>query len=225
MGEPALRPTFPSFEELVAKNDKDGDRTISRDEYPTMMIFHRPEGAEAPENGASLRFNHSDRDNSGEIDEAEWKKQLQDMADFRARYKTHGMLSIPIHSEGLIAQKEIRTLEDQAIPEVPSPLFYKGLIYFVKNGGALTCYDFKKNRRADRMRTKGSGTHYASPIIANDKIYTLAGDGKVSVLSLGPKPKVLAVNAFDDRIYASPAVSDGVIFIRTHSKLYAFGTK
>lgn len=225
MGEPALRPTFPSFEKLVAKNDKDGDKLISRDEYPKMMIFHRPEGIEAPENGASLRFEYSDNDKNGEITEAEWNVQLQNMDNFRARYKTHGMLAIPLESHGLVDQEKVRTLEDQAIPEVPSPLFHNGLIYFVKNGGVLTCYDLQKNERVYRIRTQGSGTHYASPIIANDKLYTIAGDGKVSVLRVGAKPKVIAVNKFDDRIYASPAASDGVLYIRTHTKLYALGNK
>ena len=225
MGEPALRPTFPSFEKLVAKNDKDGDKLISRDEYPKMMIFHRPEGIEAPENGASLRFEYSDKDKNGEITEAEWNVQLQNMDNFRARYKTHGMLAIPLESHGLVDQEKVRTLEDQAIPEVPSPLFHNGLIYFVKNGGVLTCYDLQKNERVYRIRTQGSGTHYASPIIANDKLYTIAGDGKVSVLRVGAKPKVIAVNKFDDRIYASPAASDGVLYIRTHTKLYALGNK
>ena len=225
MGEPALRPTFPSFEKLISKNDKDGDKLISRDEFPIMMIFHRPDGAEAPENGASLRFEYSDKDKNGKITEGEWKVQLQNMADFRARYQTHGMLAIPLASQGLVDQEKVRTLEDQAIPEVPSPLFHNGLIYFVKNGGVLTCYDLKKNKRVYRMRTQGSGTHYASPIIANNKLYTIAGDGKVSVLSLGPNPKIVAVNQFNERIYASPAVSKGVLYIRTHAKIYAFGTK
>ena len=222
MGEPALRPTFPSFDELLEKHDQDDDKLVSRDEFPRMMIFYRPEGAEAPQNGAALPFRSADKNKDKEIDADEWKTQLAELAAFRARYKTHGMLAIPINSKGLVDQKDIRTLAKRGIPEVPSPLFHEGLIYFVKNGGALSCVNSKNGERVFRMRTTGKGTHYASPIIANDKLFTFAGDGKVSVLSLGTKSKVLATNQLDDRIYATPAIVDGVIYIRTHSKLYAF---
>ena len=76
-----------------------------------------------------------------------------------------------------------------------------------------------------RIRTRGTGTHYASPIIADGKIFSLAGNGQVSVIRLGPRPAILAVNDLEEETYASPAIVDGVIYIRTHSRLYAFGKK
>ena len=223
MGEPALRPAFPSFEKLVADHDKDRDRLISRDEFPRLMIFHRPDGAEAPQNGAALGFASADRNKNGEITAGEWKTQLRRMAEFRARYKTHGMLAIPIDSKGLVEASRVRTLEREGIPEVPSPLFHDGHVYFVKNGGVLTCTEVKTGRRVSRIRTRGRGTHYASPIIADGKLFSTAGDGTITVLSLEPKPRILAVNRMGDRTYATPAVVDGVLYVRTHKTLYAFG--
>ena len=223
MGEPALRPKFPSFDELVSAHDKNQDQRITRNEFPRLMIFHRPDGAEAPQNGAAVGFKWSDSNKDGAIDKQEWNEKLNQLAAFRARYKTHGMLAIPIHSQGLIEASAIRTLEQQSIPEVPSPLVHNGYVHFVKNGGVLTTIELKSGKRTSRIRTKGRGTHYASPIIANDKLYSTAGDGVISVLSLGPKPKVLAVNAMKDDVYATPAVDNGVLYVRTHHKLYAFG--
>ena len=72
------------------------------------------------------------------------------------------------------------------------------------------------------MRTRGRGTHYASPLIADDKLFTTAGDGRISVLTLGPNPEILAVNDMQDRVYATPAIVDGTIYVRTHSALFAF---
>ena len=74
-----------------------------------------------------------------------------------------------------------------------------------------------------RTRTKGTGTHYASPIVCNGKLYSTAGDGKISVLTLGRRPRVLAVNDMQDQTYATPAIVDGVLYVRTHHRLYAFG--
>ena len=225
LGEPALRPEFPSFEKLLAEHDKDSDKLISRNEFPTLWIFHRPDGAEAPQNGATVRFERADRNRDRKIDAGEWEAQLKGIEKFRAGYKTHGILAIPIDSSGLVEAGKIRTLETQGIPEVPSPLCDGTYVYFVKNGGVLTCLELKTGKRVYRMRTKGSGTHYASPLIAGGNLFTTAGNGMISVLSLGPKPQLLATNKMGDRVYATPAISDGVLYVRTHAALYAFGEK
>ena len=225
MGEPSLRPEFPSFEELVANHDQDNDALIDEDELPRMWIFHRPDGAEAPQNGATVRFRSVDKDKSRTIDAAEWSKKLRELAAFRASYKTHGILSIPVGSQGLLTGEEVKSLATRNIPEVPSPIAHHGYLYFVKNGGVLSVLDLNSGKTITRVRTRGEGTHYASPIIADGKLFSTAGDGTISILSLGAKPKVLQVNSMGDRCYATPACSDGVLYIRTHQRLYAFGLK
>ena len=225
MGEPVLRPTFPSFEQLLVKHDKDGDKLISRDELPRLWIFYRPEGAEAPQNGATIRFERVDKDRNRTISADEWSQQLQDLEKFRAGYGTHGMLAIPIDSQGSLKEEQVRTLDTNSIPEVPSPLYHDGHVYYVKNGGILTCLELATGKRVYRTRTRGTGTHYASPIIADGKLFSLAGNGLVSVIRLGPRPMILASNDLGEETYASPAIVDGTIYIRTHTRLYAFGLK
>ena len=173
-------------------------------------------------NGATIRFGQTDTNRDRLIDEQEWKDRLVGLEKFRQGYQTHGILAIPIDSEGSVGPTEYRTLETQAIPEVPSPLCDGKHIYFVKNGGVLTCLDVESGERVYRTRTGGRGTHYASPLIADGKLYTVAGDGRISVVTLGAKPDVLATNEMDDQVYATPAIVDGTIYVRTHSALYAF---
>lgn len=223
MGEPSLRPSFPVFERLISKHDENGDNRINRDEFPTLWIFHRPDGAEAPMNGGTIHFDHADKNKDGEIAAGEWSAATGELEKFRSGYDTHGILAIRVDSEGLVGAGEVRTLERQGIPEVPSPVFDGRYVYFVKNGGILTCLDVTTGQRVYRMRTRGSGTHYASPLIADGKMYTIAGNGRVSVLTLGANPKILAVNDMQDGVYATPAVVGGTIYVRTHSALFAFG--
>ena len=45
----------------------------------------------------------------------------------------------------------------------------------------------------------------------------------ISVLTLGPKAKIVATNDLGCEVYATPAVVDGVLYVRTHKGLYAFG--
>jgi len=222
MGEPALRPKFPAYEELVTNNDKDADKLVSKDEFPSLWIFHRPEGAEAPHNGAPLSFRSVDKNGDGELDADEWNAKLADIEKWRSGYKNHGLLAIPVGSEGVIDLADVRILEQQGIPEVPSPIYHDGFVYLIKNGGVLTCIDVEQGKRVSKLRTKGKGTHYASPVVADGKLFTTAGDGTISVMSLGAKPKMLAVNSMGDGTYATPAIVDGTLYVRTHKRLYAF---
>lgn len=221
MGEPVLRPPFPSFEKLLDQHDQDANRTIDKEEFPKLWIFHRPLGAEAPQNGATVRFRNADQNGDGEIDQNEWRHQLEELAAFRSRYRTHGLLSIDIGSEGIVAETSIQTLETRGIPEVPSPIYHDGYVYLIKNGGLLTCIKVSTGQREYQIRTGSRGTHYASPLIANNHLFTTSGDGKISVLTLGPDPKILSTNDMEDKVFATPAIVDGVLYVRTHHGLYA----
>lgn len=225
-GEPALTPIFPPFEKLIETNDKNKDILISPDEFPRkLMYFHRSEGVEAPQNGAPLRFSHVDSNRNGSVDPEEWRKLLDRTAERRKRHIPHGLVAIPINSKGNLDAKQIRFLERNGIPEVPSPLAYNGYIYFAKNGGILTAIDMKSGKRIYRTRTGGRGTHYASPILANNRLYITAGDGQISVVTTGPDPKILATNDMQQKTFATPAIVGGVIYVRTHDTLFAFESK
>jgi outer membrane protein assembly factor BamB len=222
MGEPSLRPPFPTFEQLIAEHDQDSDHRITRNELPTLWIFHRPDGAEAPMNGGTVSFDFADKNKDRGITAEEWSTTTRELEQFRSGYDTHGMLAIRLDSQGLVQPDDIRTLETQGIPEVPSPVSDGSHVYFVKNGGILTCLDLATGQRVYRTRTRGRGTHYASPLIADGKIYSAAGDGRISVLTLGADPEILAVNDMQENVYATPAIVDGTIYVRTHSALFAF---
>lgn len=222
MGEPALRPEFPAYDELVSEHDRNEDGEIQASEFPRLWIFHRPEGAEAPENGATISFRSVDRNQNERLERTEWERQLKDLERFRQGYQTHGLLSLPLAASGVLSESDVVTLETQGIPEVPSPISDGRHVYLVKNGGLVTCIDLETGERVYRKRTGGRGTHYASPIIAGGHLYVADGRGQIAVLTLGEQPEVVALNSLNDPIYATPAVSGDVLYIRSHSALWAF---
>ena len=174
-------------------------------------------------NGAKIRFERADQNKDAKLSADEWRRQLKGIEKFRANYQTHGILAIPLKSDGMLGVDQIRTLETQGISEVPSPVSDGKYLYFVKNGGVLSCLEIATGKRVYRKRTGGKGTHYASPLIAGGRIYCTAGDGKISVISTGVNPEVLAINDMEEDVFATPAIVDGVIYVRTHSSLCAFG--
>lgn len=173
-------------------------------------------------NGAPVSWKHADKNRDAKIDRDEWMKTTDELEQFRAGYEMHGLIAIPIDSKGFVGADQIRTLATHGIPEVPTPVFDGTYAYMVKNGGLLTCIDVTSGETIYRTRTRGAGTHYASPLIADGRLYTFAGNGQISVLELGPSHRILAVNDMKDGVYATPAIADGIIYVRTHSALHAF---
>ena len=133
-------------------------------------------------------------------------------------------------------------------PDVPSPLYYDGLVYLCREDGMLICMDAATGKEHYMERTH-AGLHRASPVYADGKIFLTAKDGVVTVVKAGPKFEVLATNrlaAKSDKagapaappppgpggrrgrasfglesINASPAISNGRIYLRTYDALYA----
>jgi hypothetical protein len=58
---------------------------------------------------------------------------------------------------------------------------------------------------------------------ADGKVFLVSQDGTVSVVDAKADWNILSVNALDDEVYATPAIADGRIYIRTKSALYCFG--
>jgi hypothetical protein len=106
-------------------------------------------------------------------------------------------------------------------PYVSSVLYYAGLVYMATGSGIVTCVDAVTGERVWRERIGGSYT--ASPVAADGKVYLFDETGETVVLAAGRDPLVLARNDLGVRTIASPAVSDGRIYVRTDSQLIAIG--
>ena len=105
-----------------------------------------------------------------------------------------------------------------------TPLVYGELLYTCANNGILACYNARSGERVYYQRIGGKGGGYtASPVAADGKVYFTSEDGDVFVIRAGPKYEELAANPMGETCMATPAISEGVIFIRTRSHLYGIG--
>jgi outer membrane protein assembly factor BamB len=69
---------------------------------------------------------------------------------------------------------------------------------------------------------KGSPKVYASPVAADGKIYIGTLEGQMAVLQAGAQWEVLATNDLEDEIWATPAIADGTLYVRTRGRLSSF---
>ena len=106
---------------------------------------------------------------------------------------------------------------------IPSPIAYEGHYYFLEDAGFVDCLNAMTG--APVWRERFSGKFFPSPVAGDGKLYFANDDGVVVVIKAGPKYELLAKNSIGERLVASPAISQGRIFLRGEKHLWCIGEK
>lgn len=109
---------------------------------------------------------------------------------------------------------------------MPTPIVYRGTLYVLSNNGLFDAYDFKTGKEIYRQRLPVVGSGFsASPVAADGKIYLSNEDGEILVIAAGEKFTHLSTNSMGELLMATPALSDGVMYVRSASSLFAIGRR
>jgi len=109
---------------------------------------------------------------------------------------------------------------------MPTPLAYRGILYVLANNGVFDAYDLATGKEIYRQRLPLVGSGYsASPVAADGRIYLSNEDGEMLVVEAGAAFKLLATNSIGEMLMATPALSDGVMYVRALSTLFAIGRR
>ena len=130
-------------------------------------------------------------------------------------------LAIDPTGEGNVTETHIRWRTTKAAGYVPSPVAIGDYFLNVSDKGIATCFDADtgKSHWVERL-----GPHFsASAVSAGGLAYFLADEGKMTIIRPGEKLDVVAVNELGEHCFASPAISNGQIFIRGEKHLYSIG--
>jgi len=120
--------------------------------------------------------------------------------------------------QGDVTDTHVAWSINKGAPNTPSPLLVGDELYFVSDGGMMTCADAQSGEVHWQERL--GGNYSASPIFADGKIYVQSEEGVGTVLKPGKTFEVLARNDLKERSLASYAVDDGVLYIRTAKHLF-----
>ncbi|HKA17875.1 MAG TPA: PQQ-binding-like beta-propeller repeat protein [Blastocatellia bacterium] len=124
-------------------------------------------------------------------------------------------------SGDLSGSKNIVWQYDKGTAYVPSSILYGDYLYLLSDRGIITCIEAKTGKIVyEGGRIPIPATFTASPVAFEGKILITSEDGDTFVVKAGPKHEILATNSLAEPVYASPAVSDGMIFIRGEKNLY-----
>ena len=109
---------------------------------------------------------------------------------------------------------------------MPTPLAYRGVLYVLANNGVFDAYDLKSGKEIYRQRLPLVGSGFsASPVAADGKIYLSNEDGDMLVVRAGSTFELVATNSIGELLMATPALSEGVMYVRGASSLFAIGAK
>ena len=210
--QPGQQVKTTSFEEALAAYDKDKDRVIAKMEV---------KGGEKPgpmERMLNAAFEAFDMNRDDKLNDGDWEV-------FRAMMASeNGLLAIKMGGEGDQTANAIRWRYQKPVPQVPSTLLYHNVLYMINDSGILLSFEPTTGNVLKQGRLHGAiDKYFASPVAADDKVFLIGQGGQVSVVKAQGEWEVLVVNELDDEVYATPAIADGRIYIRTRSALYAFG--
>jgi tricorn protease len=108
-------------------------------------------------------------------------------------------------------------------PYMPTPIVYGDHLYVCSNNGNVVCYEARTGKMVYQKRLGSSESYTASPVAADGRIYFTSEEGKVRVVKAGPEFRLLAVNDMGDTCLATPAIADGMIFVRSEHFLFGIG--
>jgi outer membrane protein assembly factor BamB len=111
-------------------------------------------------------------------------------------------------------------------PYMPTPLIYRGLLYVLDNYGIFDAYNARTGEEFYRQRLPNIGSGFsASPVAADGKIYLSSEDGEISVIAAGSRFRQIAANDMGEPLMATPALSEGVMYVRSSRSVFAIGGK
>ena len=109
---------------------------------------------------------------------------------------------------------------------MPTPLIYNGILYVLANNGTFDAYNLKTGEELYRQRLPVIGSGFsASPVAADGKIYLSNEDGEMLVVAAGQKFSHIATNTMGELLMATPALSNGVMYVRSAESVFAVGRK
>lgn len=125
---------------------------------------------------------------------------------------------------GNITKTHTKWADTKTASYVPSPLAFGKHLFVLSDSGVATLLEAKTGKKIWSERL-GSRLHHASPLLINGLIYCLADDGRTFVIKPGNELDVAETNGLGEECHATPAVSNGQLFVRSVGHLWCIGSK
>ena len=113
-----------------------------------------------------------------------------------------------------------RNTKASCVSYVPSPISEGDYFLVVSDTGHANCF---QAATGEQMWQEKLGEHHASPVSANGLVYLISDNGVTHIVKPGPKFECVATNELGEKCFASPAISNGQLFVRGEKSLFCIG--
>ncbi|MBC7926775.1 MAG: PQQ-binding-like beta-propeller repeat protein [Bryobacteraceae bacterium] len=202
----------PPWKEPTGKFDKNKDGVIELSEVagdaPEAYIWRRIL--------ASIDRNTGNKDNR--VTEEEFVK------GFMPPQTAGGLVRVKLEGKGDVSSGAVEWRHTKGVPYVTAPLLFRDVLWLVRNGGIVSTLDPATGKVLKESRLKDAiGEYYAQPVAAEDRIYFVSKDGKVTVTTAKAEWEILSSGDLAEDVIATPAIADSKVYIRTDKSLWCFG--
>jgi outer membrane protein assembly factor BamB len=192
------RGRLKSWEDTLADLDRDGSGVVESHEIHGALADYDRDGI----------FSRSDYD--------QW---------FEEKSPPSQLMAVRPRGRGDLTSQAIVWSVDRGVPRVTTPLAYGGVVYAVRNGGILGALDLATGDELKVGRLSGAiDEYFASPVASGGRILTTSRSCKLSWVRAGADWEVLAVSDLGEECFATPALGEDGVFVRTASAIYRFAT-
>lgn len=137
-------------------------------------------------------------------------------------FPEHHILAIRPDGLGNVTDTHIKWRTNKGVSYVPSPICENGWFLIVSDSGIGNCFNAKTGEIVWEERLK---EHHASLVSAEGKVLFINDFGTLRVVKPGKKYTLVAESELEEKVYASPALSEGQIFIRGSKSLFCLGKR
>jgi len=132
------------------------------------------------------------------------------------------LLAIRPDGRGNVTNSHVAWKDTKGAPYVPSMIVTGDYLLSINRSGVAFCYDAATGKVHWEEKL---GRHHASPVLIEGLVFLINDDGRVNVIKPGPAFERIAKHELGEKCYASPAISDGQVFLRGFKHLFCFGQK
>jgi outer membrane protein assembly factor BamB len=204
-GDPGKRLALDAWADALKKWDSNADGRLARKEIDDREVLER--------------YFRMDLDQNGALDQSEWERHA---AVFRRAQ--NATLAIKPTGRGELPESAVIWKHGRGAPYVATPVLDNGALWMVKDGGIVTKLDAASGRLLQEERVPGIGNYFASPVAGDGKVYFASEPGTVSIVAAEKDWRVISSRNFHEKIYATPTIDRGRLYVRTEKALYVFQT-
>lgn len=216
---------MPTWKELAAQLDRNHDGRVTLDEFPSDFLFvQRPDvPRDDPGYGGPVTdiLGKDPKAPEAFFDE---KKYTSLIADAEV-WSRPNFRCLDARGSGELPDTAVCWSLERGIPEIPSPLLYRGRLYTVQDGGLLRCLDPNTGRELYRERLGALGRYSASPVAGGGKVYLASAAGVITVVKAGDTFERLAQSHLGEPVMATPALVGDRIYVRSGNRLWSFASQ